>query len=163
MSNKEERIINLYSDGLSLKSIELDVKMSKEDIVGVLKEYRKSQLSKGRYSEDLMILVASRDSTGAKRKDIMEDLGISRSFMVRAIEEYGLLVKSKEGDEEVFYMNVGNGYTFKDCPMCKSLQINEIQTGDGILAPSGIYCMSCGNEFTLKDNTVNIIKWEHVD
>lgn len=163
MYSDKNKVIDLYGDGLPVESIGLSAELSEEGVLSILQEYRKSQLASGQYSDDLMILVASRDSSGAKRKDIMSELGISRSFMIRAIEKYGFLTKSKDGNEEHFYMDVDDDFQFVECPKCKSERINKIQNGDGDISPSGIYCMSCGNEFTLKDNTVNIIKWEYVD
>lgn len=163
MYSKEDEIIDLYGDGLAIDDVAMRTNLSNFDVLSILKKYRESQLSGGRYSNDLMMLVASRDSSGTKRKDIMSELGISRSFMVRAISEYGFLSKSKEDNEEDFYMNVDEGFEFKECPKCGAKKINKIQDGDGEISPSGIYCMRCGSEFTLKDNTVNIIRWEYVD
>lgn len=161
--SESKKVVDLYGDGLSTVDIGVKVGLSEEEVLTKLREYKKSQFSKGQYSDELMILVASRDSSGAKRKDIMSDLKISRSFMVRAISEYGFLTKSKEDNEEHFFMNAPDGFEFTECPKCHSHRINDIQDGDGDIAPSGIYCMTCGNEFTLKDNIVKIVKWEYVD
>lgn len=161
--SQTDKVLDLYGDGLLIQDIGLKTGLSEDEVLSELRKHKESQLSRGQYSDDLMILVANRDSSGAKRKDIMSELKISRSFMVRAISEYGFLSKSKEDNEEHFYMNVDEGFEFTECPKCKSKRINSIQDGDGETAPSGIYCMGCGNEFTLRDKVVNIVKWEYVD
>lgn len=161
--DKITMVLDLYGDGLSLDSIRSQVDSPREDVLQTLRNYKKSQFFKGQYSDELMQLVADRDSSGAKRKDIMSELEISRSFLVRAIEEYGFLSKATDDNAEEFFMNVSEGFSFSECLKCGSKRVNDIQSTDVEGSPSGIYCMSCGSEFTLKDNIVKIVKWENID
>lgn len=163
MEKNFDRLVNAYSDGVPIERIQLMLNKTREEILDELREYRESQFKKGKYSDDLMQVVASRDLCGAKRKDMMSELGVSRSFLVRAIEEYGLLSKAKESDTEEFFQSVDEDFSFAECLKCGSKKINTIQDGDGIYYPSGVYCMSCGSEFTLMNGIVNLVKWENVD
>lgn len=163
MEKNFDKLINLYSDGVPIEKIEITLGKEKQTILDELREYKDSQFKKGKYSDNLMQVVASRDLCGAKRNDMMFELGVSRSFLVRAIEEYGLLTRAKESDVEEFLMDVGEGFSFTKCLNCDSVNINTIQDGDGVYSPRGVYCMNCGSEFTLLNSKINYVRWENVD
>lgn len=163
MEKNFDKLVNAYSDGVPIEKMQSVLGKTKEEVLAELREYRESQFNKGKYSDNLMQVVASRDLCGAKRKDMMFELGVSRSFLVRAIEEYGLLSKAKDSDTEEFFKKVDEDFYFAECLKCGSKNINVIQDGDGVYYPSGIYCMKCGSEFTLMDGVVNFVKWENVD
>lgn len=163
MSGVDKRVIDLYEEGIPMKGISLETGLPLADIIKNLQTFRKSQLFKGQYSDKLMMIVSSRDASGATRKDIMEELGVSRNFLERAIREYGFIKKSIDGDEEHFYMNASDGYEFLECPECESSRINNISGEYGEGNAENIYCMNCGSEFILKDNKIYIIKWEYID
>src|SRR5699024_11428496 len=95
--------------------------ISIEEVLKILNEYRIGQRVSGQYSDELMQLVAKRDSYDFKRKDIMAELGISRNFLAKAIKEHGFLNKTtKEAGEELF-MEVAPDFELKECPKCESL------------------------------------------
>lgn len=163
MEKNFDKLVNAYSDGVPIEKIQIILNKSKEEVLSELREYRATQFEKGKYSDNLMQVVASRDLCGAKRNDMMFELGVSRSFLIRAIEEYGLLSRAKESDAEEFFKDVEEGFSFTECLKCHSRNINTIQDGDGVYYPSGVYCMECGSEFVLMDGVVNSVKWENVD
>lgn len=160
--NKLERVANYYGKGYTIVAIAEEMRLTEEIVVDYLKDYKNSQKHNRQYSEDMMMLVAKRDSHDFKRKDIMSELGISRNFLAKSIEKYGFIDKNRHGDGEEFYSKVHPGFEFSHCPKCESKDINEVETLYDNTPVRGIYCLSCGNEFAKRNDELYIVKWENI-
>ena len=90
----KNKVLDHYEKGYAIEAIEECMGISREEVLELLNEYRIGQRVSGQYSDELMQLVAKRDSYDFKRKDIMAELGISRNFLAKSIEEHGFLNKT---------------------------------------------------------------------
>lgn len=158
-----DEILKAYMNGSHIKYIAVIFGLKVNEVIDILRNYARSQRTKGQYSEELKELIAKRDDRDVFRKDIMNELGVSRSLLVGAIGEYGTLYKSKEKDAEELYMNVPEDFEFKECPKCHSLDFNDISGEESGSRTSTIYCKSCGSEFVHDGTKLNIIRWEYID
>ena len=159
----KNKVLDYYEKGYAIEAIEECMGISREEVLELLNEYRIGQRISGQYSDELMQLVAKRDSYDFKRKDIMAELGISRNFLAKAIEEHGFLNKTTKEAGEEFFMEVAPDFELKECPKCESLKVNEVETMHGNLPTKGYYCLGCGNEFSIRDEKMYIVKWENID
>lgn len=155
-------ILRLYEGGAPISVISDEFCKTEEEVCNILREYKKHQRVKGKYTNELMKVIARRDSNGVLRKKIMSELQISRSFLVKSIEEYGFLKKLELDDDEEFYKEVSHDYTFTECPECNSKKINEINTLYNDFPVKGVYCLKCGNEFVKRENHLFKVKWENI-
>ena len=156
-------ILKLYKSGASIKEISSELQISEEDVLHKLRDYKESQKRKGQYTEEFMKFVAKRDSHEVLRKDIMSELNISRSFLSKAIEQFGFLKKMNGEESEEFYLKIDSDFNMSTCPECGSKKMNELNTLFNGVPAKGIYCLSCGNEFVTHENNLYRVKWENVD
>lgn len=163
LENQPSKLIDLYKSGLSIKEISSQMEISEEEVLNGLREYRDSQKTKGRYTDEFMKLIAKRDCHEVLRKDIMSELGISRNFLSKAIEQFGFLKKMNGEDSEEFYAKLDRNFDSSKCPECKSKRVNHLNTLYNGVPARGMYCISCGSEFVKHDNNVYRVKWENVD
>lgn len=159
----ENKVLELYKSGVSIKEISSEVKASEDEILNILRNYKESQKQKGQYTEEFMKFVAKRDCHEVLRKDIMSELNISRSFLSRAIEQFGFLKKMNGEDSEEFYSKFDKNFDSSKCPECNSKKVNHLNTLYNGVPAKGIYCISCGNEFVKHENNIYKVKWENVD
>ena len=158
-----EILLELYQSGLSIKDIAFEMEESVDFVLTSLREYKASQKNKGQYSEELMRVIAKRDSHDIMRKDIMQELNVSRSFLSKSIEKFGFLNKLNSLDGEEVYKKVPKNFELTECPQCHSKKINEVNSLYKEFPVKGIYCFDCGNEFFKRENEVYKVKWENID
>lgn len=160
---EKERLLKYYRQGYTIDAIKDFMGISKEEVLESLKHYRDSQRIGNKYSEELMELIAKRDSYDFTRKNIMEELGISRNFLAKSIEEYGFLNKTTKEAGEEFFMDIPFDFEISECPKCGSLRINEVETVHHDCPTKGYYCVDCGSEFSIKEDKLYTVKWENID
>ena len=67
----KNKVLDCYEKGYAIETIEECMGISREEVLELLNEYRIGQRVSGQYSDELMQLVAKRDSYDFKRKDII--------------------------------------------------------------------------------------------
>lgn len=160
---EKNTLLDFYRKGYTVEAIQGVMGISKEEVLEHLNEYRLSQRISGKYSDELMQLIAKRDSFDFKRKDIMSELGVSRNFLAKSIEEYGFLNKTTKEAGEEFFMDIPFDFEMDSCPKCESSKINEVETVHGDSPTTGYYCIDCGSEFSIKGEKLFTVKWENID
>lgn len=156
-------LLEYYKKGYTIDSIGGFMGISRDEVLEYLNKYRLTQRVSGQYSDELMQLVAKRDSYDFRRKDIMSELGISRNFLAKSIEEYGFLNKTtKESGEELF-MEVSSDFKLDKCPKCESHKVNGVETINDNSPTKGYYCLDCGSEFSIREGKLYVTKWENID
>lgn len=158
---KDDMILDLYSQGVSIEDISKESGIAPYLLLESLRKYTKDQKIKGSYSDDILKLIARRDCQGVQRKQIIEELNISRHLLIRAVEKFGLLKTVKPRDTEEFIMNIDGELT--ECPFCQSKKLNNIETPFFKRITTGKYCVSCGNEMVIDRNKLYKVNWENID
>lgn len=163
MEELKEDVLELYGEGALIEDIVEELNTSTSDVLEVLRSYRKEQKVKGVYTDELMKMIARRDCRNIQRKKIMEELDISRSLLIKAIEKYGFLDSVKKLDTEQFIKEIPENFEFIECPICQSKKINEIDTLYNEITVKGVYCLDCGNEAFKHRGNLYKVKWENID
>lgn len=162
-----EPVLSYYANGKSIDSIANKLNISREKVLITLRKYKDSQRPNGTYSDDFLKLVADRDSSGVMKVNIMNELLISRSPLMRAIEEFGFVTSRKKEDDYEFIRGVNPLDKIEECPFCGNTKLNDV---DSIITRNSVdfevegkYCMGCGEETFIFKNVLYKTKWENVD
>lgn len=150
-------IIEEYASGVPVSEIASFSKMTTEEVLAFLREYKKSCTVSNTFTNEFKMMIAERDvSENVTRSSIALELKINPTTVKKACEKFGSALKDKIQSDEEFTRIDGN-FTMDECPTCKSKKVNKVET-------DSIYCKDCGDEHIFKEEGYILkVNFEYID
>lgn len=153
-----ESIIESYSYGISVNELASDWSKDENDVLMILREYKKTCTFGRKFTKEFKLMIAQRDITkSVTRTSISEELDINPNTVKKACEEYGnsLKEKAQSGQETT---RIEGLFSFKECPSCKSKKVNKVDEHTQ-------FCMDCGDEhiFNFEEEYILKVNFEWIE
>lgn len=155
-------IIELYIEGLSIEEISEDMKISEDEILGVLRSYKKKDENGKDYIYILKEMIVERVLSGVKRGDIAKELGVAYRTINKYLQEFNVETpKGKSSEDRDMFTEI-DWDRFDMCPDCKgTVGVSDLNIYHDEKTRNS-YCLDCGTEWLQKGNVVYKVLWEFV-
>lgn len=152
----EKRVVSAYTDGSTVNLIAESFDLEPENVLDMLRAYRKSCRTPRTFTDEFKKMVAERDMSGAARMEMARELGINVNTVKKACEEFGQKNKDRT-DFERLHTRVDGVFSKEKCFKCEGSHVNEVDDS------GATYCFDCGSEVVYMEDHILVLNWEFVD
>jgi orotate phosphoribosyltransferase-like protein len=156
-------LVNLYTDGLTIKDIGEELWWDEESVLFLLRQMKKKDTNGKNYVYEFKEMVVERIQSGVIKGQVTKELGIAYRTINKYLDEFNVEIPKNKQEQENNMFSEIDWKDFSICPECKGKHVNDLNLyrEDGVNQRNS-YCLDCGTEWLEKWGKVYKVLWEFV-